>query len=67
MNGKIIIAVISSVVITMMLMNKKDKANKESETPVLISSPFYNPYPYYGHPSYYYPRHRRHRYIRRHH
>ena len=61
----IIIAVVISVMITMFLMNRKE--NKEEEKQVLISSPFYNPYPYYGHPSYYYPRHGRHRYIRRHH
>ena len=48
-------------------MNRK-KTKKEKKIDEIISSSFYNPYPYYGHPSYYYPRyyggyggHRRHR------
>ena len=53
MNGKnIAIAVVISAIVTMILMNKKEK-QKEEEQPIIIRSPFYNPYPYYGHPRYY--------------
>ncbi len=56
MNKNVIIAVVISVIITIILMNKIEKPKEEE---VIISSPFYNPYPYYGHPYYYYPRYYR--------